>query len=65
MLLSSLCNDLFKEMSIKKQIIGHNTKITGVEKYEGVVTRSNFEIHYTDVSPSFNFDEFIKKIENE
>ena len=64
-LLVSLCGKLFKEMSIKKQVIGHNTKITGIEKYEGVVTRSNFDINYTDVSPAFNFEEFLKKIENE
>lgn len=64
-MLVSLCGELFKEMSINNQVIGNNTKITGIEKYEGVVTRSNFEINYTDVSPAFNFDEFIKKIENE
>ncbi len=64
-LLVSLCGKIFKEMSIKKQVIGHNTKITGIEKYEGVVTRSNFDINYTDVSPAFNFEEFLKKIENE
>ena len=62
---SILCNMLFKEMSINPMIVGHNTKINGVEKYEGVVTKSNFDVNFTDVSPSFNFDEFLKKINNE
>lgn len=60
-----LTNKIFDEMGIKKNIIGHNTKINGVEKYEGITTRSNYESVFTDVSPSFNFEEFIKKIDNE
>ena len=63
--LANLCNELFKETKIKPNIIGHNTKLTGIEKYEGVVVRSNFDVSYTDVNPSFNFEEFLKKIENE
>jgi hypothetical protein len=51
-------------MSIKHNIIGHNTRINGIEKFEGVVTRSNFDINYTDLSPAFNFDEFLKNVEN-
>jgi N-acetyl-anhydromuramyl-L-alanine amidase AmpD len=60
-----LCNKLFDELSIKKQIIEHNTKIVGIEKYEGVVTKSNFDIQFTDVSPAFKLDELLKKIEYE
>ena len=60
-----LCNKLFGELSIKKQIIEHNTKIVGIEKYEGVVTKSNFDIQFTDVSPAFKLDELLKKIEYE
>ena len=62
---SDLCRKLFDDMSIKPQCIGHNTKINGIEKYEGVVTNSNFDLDNTDVNPSFNFEEFLKKIENE
>jgi len=62
---SKLCNELFKNMSIKCQIVEHNTKITGIEKYCGVVTKSNFNTNFTDVSPAFNFEEFLKKIEYE
>jgi N-acetyl-anhydromuramyl-L-alanine amidase AmpD len=63
--LAELCNELSKEMKIKPNLIGHNTKLTGIEKYEGIVVRSNFDVTYTDVNPSFNFEEFLKKIENE
>ena len=62
---SKLCNELFKDMSIKPQLVEHNTKITGIEKYCGIVTKSNFNTNFTDVSPAFNFEEFLKKIEYE
>lgn len=60
-----LCKELFKDMSISPTIVGHNTKINGIQKYEGVVTRSNFYSDRTDLSPAFNFEEFLKKIEHE
>jgi hypothetical protein len=64
-LTAKLCNMLFKEMSINNKVIGHNTRINGIDKFEGVVTRSNFDVNYTDVSPAFNFEEFLKYIEYE
>jgi len=63
--LGSLCKELFEIVNIKPQIIEHNTKINGIEKYCGVVTKSNFSIDYTDVSPAFEFNELLKNIENE
>ena len=54
---------IIDEMEIKKNIIEHNTKINGVEKFEGIVTRSNFDTNYTDVSPAFDFETFTKQIE--
>jgi N-acetyl-anhydromuramyl-L-alanine amidase AmpD len=62
---SILCSKLLKEIKIKNQVIGHNTKINGIEKYDGIVSKSNFDTDYTDVSPAFNFEEFLKKIEHE
>jgi hypothetical protein len=56
---------LFGELSIKNNIVGHNTKINYNQKYEGVLTFSNIEKDRTDVSPAFNFEQLIKKIENE
>ena len=52
-------------MSIKKNLSGHNTKINGIEKFKGIVTKSNFDIEFTDLSPAFNFEEFTKEFENE
>jgi hypothetical protein len=63
--LVKLCDKIFEETTIQYQIIGHNTKITDFHKYEGLLTRSNFDVSFTDVSPAFNFEDFIKKIENE
>ena len=60
-----LCLMLFGEMNIKPQLMRHNTKINGIEKYEGIVSRSNFDTIFTDVNPSFDFNEFLKNIEDE
>jgi N-acetyl-anhydromuramyl-L-alanine amidase AmpD len=62
---SSLCGKLLKDMKIKSQIVEHNTKIVGIEKYIGIVSKSNFDMNYTDLSPAFNFNELLKNIENE
>jgi N-acetyl-anhydromuramyl-L-alanine amidase AmpD len=63
--LGLLCKGLFESLGIKTQVVEHNTKISGVEKYGGIVTKSNFSLDYTDVSPAFKFNELLKKIENE
>ena len=42
-----------------------NTLIKEINKYKGVVTRSNFSDKFTDLNPSFNFERILKKIENE
>ncbi len=62
---SELCEELLKVTGIPQKITGHNTKINGIEKFEGIVTRSNYESDFTDLSPAFNFEIFLKKIENE
>lgn len=62
---SYLCKILLEKFSIDKKCIGHNTKVDGVDKYVGIVTKSNFDTEYTDVSPAFDFEQFIKYIEDE
>ena len=62
---SKLCSDLCEELQIKRRCVGHNTKVEGMSKFEGVSSRSNFDTVYTDLSPAFNFDILVKKIENE
>lgn len=63
--LSELCKDLSKKMSINLTCVGHNTKTNRMETFDGIFTRSNFDENYTDVSPAFDFEYFIKKLENE
>ena len=63
--LSKICKNIISDMKIQKEVIEHNTKINGIEKFEGIVTRSNFDSNFTDLSPAFDFENFRKKIENE
>jgi len=62
---AKLCKYLLEENSIEKNFIGHNTKIDGAERYEGIICRSNFDSMYTDLSPAFDYSYLQKKIENE
>ena len=59
---AELCNTLINEVKMKKNCIGHNTIVDGIEHFEGIVSRSNFNEKYTDLNPSFNFETFTKKI---
>ena len=60
-----LCKKLIEEFRIGKKFVGHNTKINGIEKFEGIVTRSNYFTETTDLNPSFDFEYFLKNIEDE
>jgi N-acetyl-anhydromuramyl-L-alanine amidase AmpD len=59
--LSELCKKIIKETNIKLDFVGHNTKYNRAERFEGIITRSNFDSNYTDLSPAFDFDVFISK----
>ena len=63
--LSELVGHLCETFEIPKTCIGHNVKVNGVERFEGIVSKSNYDSDYTDFSPAFNFEEFKKIIENE
>ena len=63
--LALLCNRITKEKRMSKDIIGHNTKVKNIDKFEGIVTKSNFDSNITDLSPAFDFEKFRKKLENE
>jgi N-acetyl-anhydromuramyl-L-alanine amidase AmpD len=58
--LAFLCEKIIKENKISKDIIGHNTKVKNVNMFSGIVTRSNFDSNYTDLSPAFDFEKFRK-----
>ena len=63
--LVDICKKVTKKFSISRRFIGHNTKVDGVKIFNGIVCRSNYDNRYTDVNPSFDFEEFKKRIENE
>jgi hypothetical protein len=60
-----LCKELTTEFSIDKKCVGHNTRIEGIERFDGIVSKSNFDSDYTDLSPAFNFENFLKQLEDE
>ena len=62
---AELCINLIKENKIEKKCVGHNTQIEGIEKFGGIVSHSNFNKNFTDVSPAFNFEKFVKYIKDE
>lgn len=62
---AELCKKLAKEHSINLTCIGHNTKTSRMETFNGILTRSNIDDDSTDVSPAFDFEYFIKQLENE
>lgn len=63
--LVELCFQLTSSLQIEKRSIGHNTKIDGITKWNGIISRSNIDSKYTDLNPSFNFENFAKFFENE
>jgi hypothetical protein len=63
--LSKLTKNLCGEFEIPVDCIGHNVKQEGVEFFRGVVSRSNYDIDFKDVNPSFNFKLFKELLEND
>ena len=63
--LSSLVNEVCDEFNIPKKTIGHNVEVDKIDKYNGIVTNSNFSKENTDLNPSFNFETLQKKITDE
>jgi hypothetical protein len=61
---AKLCNLLCDQFEIKKECLGTNTKVKGVEKYEGIICRSNLYIQLTDLSPAFDFEKFEKYLKD-
>ena len=62
---AELCDHLITEFNIGRRCVSHNTKIDGIQGFEGIVSRSNFNSKYTDLNPSFNFETFRKLIKYE
>ena len=62
---AELCIKIVNKHNIEKKSVGHNTLINGIENQGGIVSRSNYNNDFTDVSPAFNFDRFVNYIKNE
>jgi N-acetyl-anhydromuramyl-L-alanine amidase AmpD len=59
-----LCKELLKTHKIPDFVVTHNTKLENVDRIRGIVSRSNFDTYHTDLNPSFDFENFQKKIKN-
>lgn len=55
-----LINELCDNNNINKNFIGHNVKVSGIEHFEGITTRSNYSMYFTDLSPAFDYEKFKK-----
>ena len=60
-----LCKILVEKHSIENKCVGHNTKINIMESFNGIMTKSNIDENSTDLSPAFDFNEFVKKLKDE
>ena len=60
-----LCNQIIESLNLERKFIGHNTKVEGISRFGGIVSKSNFDTAFTDLNPSFNFETFTKFIEHE
>ncbi len=62
---AKLCRKILDETGIPNEVVEHNTRINGVEKFKGITSKSNFDSIYTDLSPAFNFETFLKYLNDE
>ena len=60
---AKLCLKLCDTYKIEPICIGHNTKTNRIESFNGILSRSNMDEDSTDLSPAFDFEYFIKKLE--
>lgn len=60
-----LVNQLCQEFFIPKFVIPHNTKIDGLDEFEGVLYKSNIDKNNTDLNPTWDFELFKQNVENE
>ena len=62
---AKLCKKISEETGIPVEVVEHNTRINGVEKFRGITSKSNFDSVFTDLSPAFNFETFLKYLNDE
>lgn len=57
-----LCRLLCLELNINDDTIGHNAYDDGAKTYNGIISRSNFDVTTMDLNPSFDFKKFLKDL---
>jgi N-acetyl-anhydromuramyl-L-alanine amidase AmpD len=57
-----LCKYLSKKYNIILDSLGLNVYESFTKNFQGIVTRSNYDIDYSDLNPQFNFKRFLKEI---
>jgi N-acetyl-anhydromuramyl-L-alanine amidase AmpD len=62
---AKLCKKISEETGIPVEVVEHNTRINGVEKFRGITSKSNFDSVFTDLRPAFNFETFLKYLNDE
>lgn len=63
--LSELILTLCEKFSLPKNMVETNVICDGVENIKGITSKSNFDITYKDVNPSFDFKLLKKLIQND
>lgn len=58
-----LVRKLCDEHVLDRTVISHNTKLDSIKDIKGVLYKSNFKKYYSDLNPSWKFDEFKIKVE--
>ena len=53
--LGELITELCDKLDIEKILVGHNVKVEGIKRFNGVCSRSNYTDYWTDLSPAFEF----------
>ena len=62
--LIELTEFLIEKHNIPRKVLGHNTYVKDIVGFEGVTYRSNWIKDSTDLSPSFDFEIFKNKVED-
>lgn len=57
-----LCRLLCLELNINDDTIGHNAFDDNAKIYNGIISRSNLDVNFTDLNPSFDFRKFLKDL---
>jgi hypothetical protein len=57
-----LCRSLCLELNINDDTFGHNALEDMVKNYNGIISRSNYDVNCTDLNPSFDFRKFLKDL---